>query len=106
MGYRAPLNWAHDWPNGDSAGVYLVYSSSFELIYIGMSQCLGDRLDGYFGHAKKCVLKQHWGTPPRYVITIGFPAKTTFEVPALELFLIRKLRPKHNGSGMEQASES
>jgi hypothetical protein len=100
--FSPKVTWANPWPFGDRAGLYLIYNGSLELLYIGkasMSRCLGNRLWEYFGCGAACAPKAEWLKPARFVITIAVPKEMPFEAPAIEEFLIRKLKPKSNGTG-------
>ena len=94
------LTWEHPWPFGDRAGVYLIYSEAFELLYVGKAQHLGSRLYTYFRAGDACVVQhEFWPQRPRFVINIAVPADMPFEAPALEAYLIRALQPVCNVSG-------
>jgi hypothetical protein len=103
-GISPQLTWKNPWPFGDRAGVYLIYSDSFELLYIGkasMNRSLGYRLYDYFGGGPTCILKSDsWKQAPRFVVNIAVPTEMPFEAPALEEFLIRKLNPSTNVCGI------
>lgn len=101
VGFAPKLTWKDPWPLHDRAGVYLVYSASFKLLYVGTSQYLASRLSAHFpGTAdKECVIWEKWTEPPRYVINVAVPREMPFEAPALEAFLIRALRPPDNVMG-------
>ena len=101
-GFDRKLTWASPWPFADHPGVYLLYSEGFEILYIGkasMSRNLGKRLWERFGAGKTCRPKEEWLKPIRFVINIAVPKELAFEAPAIEEFLILKLRPKFNGTG-------
>lgn len=90
------------WPFTERAGVYLIYSESFELLYIGkssMKQCLGKRLWRHFGGGETCVPNDVWPQTPRFVVNIAVPDEMPFEAPALEEYLIKKLQPLLNTVG-------
>jgi hypothetical protein len=90
------------WPFAERAGVYLIYSESFELLYIGkssMNQCLGKRLWRHFGGGEICAPKDAWPQAPRFVVNIAVPEEMPFEAPALEEYLIKKLQPSLNTVG-------
>lgn len=100
--FRAKLTWANPWPFGDRAGVYMIYCESLEIMYIGkasMNRCLGNRLYEYFGGGSACTAKADWLEPARFVINIAVPREMPFEAPAIEEFLIKRLKPKRNGTG-------
>jgi hypothetical protein len=99
----AEHNWPVRYPSDQRAGVYLIYSDTFELLYVGkasMGSCLGKRLYTYFGAAQECVLKHTtWTQSPRFMLTIAVPESMPFEAPALEEFLIGRLEPTNNSVG-------
>ena len=43
------VTWDNTWPFNERAGVYLIYSDSLDLLYIGQARRLGRRLYDYFG---------------------------------------------------------
>jgi hypothetical protein len=90
------------WPFAEIAGVYLIYSESFDLLYVGkssMSQCLRKRLYRHFGGGVTCVLNDPWPQAPRFIVNIAVPEEMPFEAPALEEYLIKKLQPLLNAVG-------
>ena len=101
-GITPRFTWADNWPFSERAGVYFVYSESFDLLYIGKSsnnQCLGKRLYCWFGGGDTCVPVGTWSQPPRFVVTIAVPDESPFEAPSLEEYLVRKLQPPDNTHG-------
>lgn len=101
-GITPQFTWSDNWPFSERAGVYLVYSESFQLMYVGKSsnnQCLGKRLYRWFGSGDTCVLSGVWPEQPRFVVTIAVSDKSPFEAPALEEYLIKKLQPLTNTIG-------
>jgi hypothetical protein len=99
--------WPVDnWPNGDKAGVYIFLDPKLNVLYIGKSSSLGDRLSAYFrysGDQNRCrIPDEHgWNVKPEFVVTIGIPAKTAFESSALEEYLISRLQPPENTIGIK-----
>lgn len=94
--------WTEQWPFAERAGVYLIYSESFALLYVGkssMNQCLRKRLWRHFGGGATCVLNEPWTQAPRFVVNIAVPDEMAFEAPALEEYLIKKLQPLLNTVG-------
>jgi hypothetical protein len=91
-------------PFAGEAGCYVFYSDKYQLIYIGkVSQrhSLGSRIASYFRWdlTKSHIEPKHtWTFPPRYVQTIK--THHPFEAPSLEEFLIVKLEPRDNRSGL------
>ena len=98
-GFTPQKTWKDPWPFNDRAGVYLIYSAEFDLLYVGTAQYLGARLSGHFGSGKDCVPRGKWSKPPRFVISIAVPEDVPFEAPALEGFLIGELGPPDNFKG-------
>lgn len=101
-GFNAKLTWRDPWPYAESPGVYIIYAENLELMYVGktsMNRCLGRRLYEYFGGGAACTPKAQWLTSARYVINIAVPQDHSFEAPALEEFLIKKLQPRCNVVG-------
>ena len=101
-GISPQWTWVDCWPFSERAGVYLIYSDTFELLYIGKAstnRCLGQRLWDHFGAGDTCILKEFWPHPPRFVVNIAVPVELSFEAPALEEYLIRKLQPLTNTVG-------
>jgi hypothetical protein len=94
------LHWNEQWPNSDDPGVYLIFSASGLLLYVGKSWFLGSRLGAHFGGSSTCWIKEGgWTEDPLYVITVGVPAKARFEAACLEEFLIERLQPCDNSVG-------
>lgn len=95
-------SWLNTWPFAERAGVYLIYSESFDLLYVGkasMNRCLGQRLWDHFGGGETCIFKESWPQTPRFVVNIAVPEELSFEAPALEEYLIKKLQPLCNTVG-------
>ncbi|MBL8746110.1 MAG: hypothetical protein JNK58_07115 [Phycisphaerae bacterium] len=75
-------------------GVYLMYSDSGALIYVGKAEwSLNSRI---WSHDAENVFL---GAPCRWIDAIVFPRDLSFLVPSLESFLIRTLNPMHNRIG-------
>jgi hypothetical protein len=103
-GISPKSNEYRSWPLGERAGVYMIYSVGFEILYIGkasMSQNIATRLSGWFTGGEKCILKHRWPEPPRFLINIAVPDDMPFEAPAIEEYLIGLLKPKGNTCGMK-----
>jgi hypothetical protein len=101
-GITPKSSWTDNWPFAWSPGVYMIYSESLDLMYIGkasMNRYLGQRLGDYFGGSTTCIPKKNWLQTARFVINIAVPEETPFEAPALEEFLIKKLQPPWNAAG-------
>jgi hypothetical protein len=101
--FSPKLTWKDPWPFDKNPGVYLLYGEDFELLYIGktsMRRCLGERLYDHFGgDGGACAPREEWLKSVRFVINVAVPKELSFEAPAIEEFLIRKLQPKINGTG-------
>jgi hypothetical protein len=90
------------WPLGDDAGVYLIYSHSGSLLYVGkasMKRVLGQRLGDHFGNGAECIPREDWSQEPRFLINIAVPGNMPFEAAALEEYLIKGLKPLLNSVG-------
>lgn len=90
--------WPEPYPFTDRAGIYLIFASSEDLLYIGkasMNNSIGARLGEYFGSdndLKTCKVKNSsgWTLEPHSFITVAVPIDCSFEAPALEEFLIKR----------------
>jgi excinuclease UvrABC nuclease subunit len=86
------------WGSANDAGVYIFFSSGEEILYIGHSMNIGQRLGKYFyigenGSGKPMVPN---AINVKWVITIGVNSKYWFLAPSLEYFLIDKFQPQRN----------
>lgn len=98
----AHTTWKDSWPFATRPGVYIIYSSSLDLIYIGktsMNRCIGKRLYEYFGDGPECIIKKEKLCKARVVVIAAVPKDMPFEAPALEEYLIKKLQPPQNDLG-------
>jgi len=89
-------------PNNEFAGAYLFFSESMDLLYVGKSSLLGKRMNCHFHYSSNPnvgtpVTKESEGT--RYIITIGLREEYAWLAPALEEFLIMRLKPLRNKIG-------
>ena len=97
--------WPETWPNSDKAGIYAFLDRDLNVVYIGkssMNSFLGARLSAYCGYDENRNCRLHhsgWTASPRYVWTVGVPDELSFEAPALEEYLIKKLKPTDNVAG-------
>ena len=87
-----------EWGSAASSGVYVFYSESMELLYIGESVNIGARLAHHFQYAEngsgKAVSPK--SKDVRWVVIIGLVDDYWFLAPALEHYLIYELKPKRN----------
>jgi len=92
--------WNDQYPNADREGVYLIFGRTGMLLYVGkasMGASMGGRLGTYFAGKNECrLLSTDWTERPTYVATIAVPEGMSFEAPALEEYLIRRLSPCDN----------
>jgi len=98
----AHTTWKDPWPFATRPGVYIMYSSSLDLIYIGkasMKRCIGQRLYEYFGDGPECIIKKEKLGSARVVVIAAVPKDMPFEAPALEEYLINLLQPPQNDLG-------
>jgi hypothetical protein len=97
--------WPAKWPMAEKPGVYFFFDDDLQLLYVGkasMNNTLGARLSSYCGYAadRSCQLKHSWSRKPRFVTVIGLNDDLRFEAPALEEFLIMRLKPVENTVGL------
>lgn len=95
------VSWPAPWPLGDRAGVYLIFGSELQLLYVGKSAFLGPRLSNYFqysaGRGTSCrIVHPGWKTRPMFVATVA--VAEPFESATLEEFTIAKAHPEENQS--------
>lgn len=98
--------WPEDYfPNAERAGVYFFFDERLNLLYVGkasMSNCLGNRLGAYFKYeedGKTCRVIHEWSANLKYLATVAVPPEMPYEAPALEEFLISRLKPPDNSRG-------
>jgi hypothetical protein len=110
--YDLQHDCSRPFPNCGKPGVYAifsetgVYSETGEGLYIGKASLrnkLGPRLCGHFiWNNERTMLvptmKRWEDTPPRYVQTIA--TRNPYEAPSLEEYLLLKLQPQKNRSGV------
>jgi hypothetical protein len=108
--YDLQSDWREnkEFPFARDKGCYVFYSDKHELLYIGKASqrnTLGSRIASYFRWdlSRTYIEPRHtgWTFPPRYVQTIK--TNHSFEAPSLEEFLILKLEPQDNTSGLPRA---
>lgn len=97
-------DWETDgyWPNAENQGVYAIFCSDSELLYVGkasLSSSIGSRLASYFvknqnGTGAATKSGHYWTRIPRYVLTAA--VAKSWEAPSLEEYLINKLQPADN----------
>ncbi len=94
------------WPNAELPGVYIFLDEQQQVLYVGKESHskLNVRLDSWFTKAGKPRLaKKAWVFGVHYVVTICVPKSNSFEAPAIEEFLIRRLCPLGNKHGRSTA---
>ena len=97
--------WPDMWPYASRAGIYAFIDKNLEVVYVGkasLRSTLGARVSSYCGYAtdRSCQMYHRWTSLPRYLVTVAVPEDTPFEAPALEEFLISKLQPNENSTGI------
>lgn len=105
-----PYDFSSDWPDkswygATHPGVYIFAGEEGELLYIGKASCgrnIGNRLSAYWRHSpeKKPEPKTDEAVGVRFVLTITVPTGHAYEVPAIEEWLIRELKPLRNKTGV------
>jgi excinuclease UvrABC nuclease subunit len=93
--------YSQKWPNAEFPGVYILFDKNKEVLLIGKASCsrtLGDRLGEKLRWKDKKIGKGgHLNNPDiRYLATIRVPIDNAFEAPAIEEYLLKKLRPSLN----------
>jgi hypothetical protein len=100
----ARLKWPNPWPNADSPGVYLIFGTGTELLYVGRAWNLNSRVSSYFRYASdgsgRCELRDEWQHRPAFVATIAVDDDKFFEAAGLEEYLIEALQPVENDRGI------
>lgn len=92
-------HWPNTYPYATKQGVYLMCSDNLDLLYVGkvsMNNTFGSRFSSYFSYesdGKTCKLKHedNWSQKPHYLVNIAVEEDKSFEAPALEEFLIKKI---------------
>lgn len=91
-----------EWPGNKHAGVYLVMTKDYEILYVGQSKDIGQRLYEHFPPCNgSCNIKEIWQKPPYYLYIITVPDNAIWERLSLEEFLIQKFEPIDNKRGKE-----
>ena len=75
-------------------GVYLIFDEHESLMYIGSAAT-----QPLLNRVRSQILSPRFGNRPRWIDLIPFEWKWSFFIPALELYLIRKVGP-HSGSAL------
>jgi len=90
------------WPNSALPGVYVITDEEEKLLYIGKASCtrnLGQRLGAHFtGSPPETKCNEGW-SGFRFLRTIAVEQERHFEAPAIEEFLIFKLKTEFNVAG-------
>jgi len=98
--FRIPEDYEKkSFPFASYPGVYLFFDENETLLYIGKaSSGLGQRIGNeYIGRSG--VLKTNKISGAKVLRTIKLPKEHHFEAPAIEEFLIYKLKPTRNSVG-------
>jgi len=103
--------WPAKWPHLNDAGIYAFISENLEILYIGKASNnngLGYRIDSYVSYDKNrdCKLNDQWKGEPRFVFIFAVPSDSRFEAPALEEYLISKIRTRNNKIGTQSMATS
>jgi hypothetical protein len=108
--HKANFSWPEAWPDAEEPGVYMVFDSRLNLLYVGKARKIGWRLSEYFRYGKtrqgglilgQCgVSKRYtWSRRPEYIATVR--VDQAFEASSLEEYLIVELRPPDNTAGKD-----
>jgi len=83
------------WPSNGKPGVYVFLDSDKFITYIGKaSDNIGSRLSARFYVSWESKAKE--SSDCKYITTIPLPEDVWFEAPAIEEYLLRMLKTKHN----------
>ena len=111
--FGIPPKWSESWgfvgsiPNVGNAGCYALFSNE-KLLYIGLSEdTIANRTAAYTRVARgglsiptenrPYVPSEGWSDKGlTHIVTIGFPEEARYLAPALEVYLIKALRPPEN----------
>ena len=88
------------WPSNKYAGVYVFLDEFGDILYIGKASfgnCIGGRLNQRFDSNWSPKSPDSQGC--KYITTIPVPDTHRFEAPAIEEYLLSKLKTKLNSVG-------
>lgn len=88
------------WPSNKHAGVYVFLDEKNEILYIGKASfgsCIGSRLNKRFD--SDWIPKSQYSKGCKYITTIPVPDAHRFEAPAIEEFLLSRLKTRSNSVG-------
>jgi len=110
----AKKQWPDTWPYSERSGVYLIFSRTGKLLYVGKAWAIGSRLSTYFQYdsprreSRTCKIVHDWrgDEQPFYVATVAVPTDSIFEAAALEEFLIGELKPSENKTRLREVVAS
>ncbi len=99
------LDVTDQWPDAEKPGVYVFFSESGDVEYVGKTSCsqhLGRRIRHYFDAVG--VPKNWQSERSTNFVVVALPREHAFEAGAIEEFLIQGLNPPRNKNGLS-ASE-
>ena len=104
LAYDLKNHWPKHYPFKRQQGVYCFVDSAGALLYIGKTSCSNDfgyRLSGHFEYAldRTARAKNAQYQAAQYIYVISLPSGHGFEAPAIEEWLIARLRPSVNSMG-------
>ena len=103
--YDIRVDFTKVYPGTEFPGVYVISKVNGEILRIGKASCsssLGKRLSSYYRwHDKKYIgVGKYEGYTEAFIIhTISLPQDRAFEAPAIEEYLIDRLKPPYNKVG-------
>ena len=115
--FKCEAKWPECWIHGDRSGIYAILDKELNLLLIGQSIILGNRLgspDCRFPGVEGCDHPAQpygrnnngerwkdvgWSADPRYVLTVAVPDGMKWERLGLEEYLISRLQPPDNDRG-------
>lgn len=101
---RGEYGYENEWPGNGHSGVYFVMNENDQLLYVGQSKSLGERLNEHFPSKKEnnidiCTFKEKWSELPHYLYVATAPDDAIWERLSFEEFLIQKFNPIDNTMG-------
>lgn len=104
LGTPARASWPDNWPYAERPGIYLVFGTKMQLLYVGQSGTLRYRLNSYFrwsaGRGSPCrIVHTVWKTRPTFIATMA--VADAFEAATLDEYLIAEVPPAENRLGIK-----
>lgn len=103
--YDIGREFSNPYPNGHLPGVYVIIDRKGLVLRIGKASCnstITSRLGSYFKWGdsdSEGVHKFSGYEEARIIYSIGIPKDRAFEAPAVEEFLVERMKPPYNRNG-------